>query len=309
MLFEAWNDSLRTICGHYQAIPRQGQRHVAGYFRRRSLRGLDVADFCCDIRHINRTLRDVRQDDMEYFYLLMQISGQARIEQGEERAILEPGQLYLLDSTRPVAISFGEEAAHCLSVHLPRGVFLHETPAPFRPGPCPAPASFLARRLWACAAALGPPGQETVRDDPASILSLARMAFQAGSPDGRESLRRQPPGLRYDYAVREMEAEIANPELDLAWLAARTGVSPRQLERDFQAHDHSFVGLLREKRLKLARELIDLALRRRAEPRITEIAFSAGFRDISNFNRAFRQRYGHTPSAYAASRRGQSAPC
>jgi AraC-like DNA-binding protein len=56
-------------------------------------------------------------------------------------------------------------------------------------------------------------------------------------------------------------------------------------------------------RLKLAhRMLID---RRLSERTVSSVALDAGFGDISYFNRAFRRRYGATPSDVRAQARNE----
>lgn len=300
MLFEAWDDTLRNTCGHYYAVPQDRQRIVAGHFVRQRLSGFDVADFSCDVRKIYRTMQDVRQDDAEYFYLLVQISGRTKAEQDGERANLSPGNLYLLDSTKPATLQFDGEKSHCISVHLPRGTLLAEAAESLRAGLCIDQSSAFARRLREYVSANASYTRGNSKPNSSYMLDLARMAFATKKEAEQILFRRASQTLRYEYAIREIETHVACPELSLAWLSYRIGVSPRQLERDFRAHEDSFVTRLRDKRLKLVRESIDIALRGGQDVRITDIAFTAGFRDLSNFNRAFRNRYNHTPRDYVA---------
>ncbi len=95
--------------------------------------------------------------------------------------------------------------------------------------------------------------------------------------------------------LRAMVAQAAgDPAIALAGIAARAGLSPRQVQYVFEQAGTSFTALLLEERLMLAqRLLVDPAHRHR---RIADIAISAGFGDLSFFNRRFRQCFGQTPS-------------
>jgi len=76
--------------------------------------------------------------------------------------------------------------------------------------------------------------------------------------------------------------------------ARRHGVTPRYVQKLFEADGKTFTEFVVNARLAYARRL----LQERASNRQTigAIAFEAGFADLSNFNRAFRRRYGLTPS-------------
>lgn len=297
MLFEAWDDALRSTCGHYYAVPHDRQNSVNGHFLAQRLCGLDIANFAGNLRRIDRTRRGVRLDDYEHLYLLVQLSGSTRVEQLDCSSNLLPGTLYLLDSTRPVQLVFDRAWTHCLSLHLPRAASLAESVAPLRVGEVLNVTAPAARRLHSYILDAAHNRKSTTQAKPEYLLDLTRLAFGADDSENLVS-RTLSQGSRFELAVREMEAFVTKPELSLTWLADRIGISARQLERDFQAHDTSFVQVMREQRLKLACNLVELAKRGGSEARITDIAFASGFRDLSNFNRAFRARFGLTPRDY-----------
>jgi AraC-like DNA-binding protein len=298
MLFEAWDDALRSACGHYYAVPHDRQNSFHGHFLAQRLCGLDMANFAGNLRRIDRTRQGIRLDDHEHLYLLVQLSGSTRIEQRDCSSILLPGTLYLLDSTRPSQLVFDHAWTHCLSLHLPRASSLAEPTALLRVGEVLDETAPAARRLRSYILNATNDRKTTPQAKPEYLLDLTRLAFGA---DGSENVARGTlsQGSRFELAVLEIEIFATQPELSLAWLADRIGISARQLERDFQAHDTSFVQVMREQRLKLACNLIELAKRGGREARITDIAFASGFRDLSNFNRAFRTRFGLTPRDYA----------
>jgi AraC-like DNA-binding protein len=81
-------------------------------------------------------------------------------------------------------------------------------------------------------------------------------------------------------------------------VAQRQGVTPRYIQRLFENNGTTFSEFVRERRLELAFRL--LQERALAASTITVIAYDAGFTEISSFNRAFRKRFGATPSEIRA---------
>jgi AraC-like DNA-binding protein len=140
-------------------------------------------------------------------------------------------------------------------------------------------------------------GKKHCPSPPDYLLYLTRATF---APDGMSNAAAIMPSApsRYELAVRDIEINLCRSELSLEWIARRIGISSRQLERDFHANGTSFVRVLREKRLKLALEIMEIGSRSAKEIRITEVALKCGFRDISNFNRAFRAYFDCTPRDY-----------
>ena len=94
-------------------------------------------------------------------------------------------------------------------------------------------------------------------------------------------------------AIKKEIAENARNTCSVEATAARHGLSPRHMQRLFELDGTSFTEYLREQRLLCAHRM--LVSRRFAHLRISDIAFEAGFGDLSWFNRQFRRRFGMTP--------------
>jgi AraC-like DNA-binding protein len=97
------------------------------------------------------------------------------------------------------------------------------------------------------------------------------------------------------HAIKEDVAKhIDQPDLSLTALASRHGCTPRFVQRLFEADATTFTDYVLSQRLARAYDwLIDA---RRKEEKISTLAWDCGFGDVSNFNRAFRKRYGLAPS-------------
>jgi AraC-like DNA-binding protein len=119
---------------------------------------------------------------------------------------------------------------------------------------------------------------------------FARVAV--GRPAGR-----RPPGAR--DRRRAVEAAVwldahADAPVDLATAARRAGLSPFHFLRIFS----SVVGATPHQYVVRARLRRAAGLLSREEPTVTEVAFEAGFGDLSNFVRTFRRAAGVSPLAF-----------
>lgn len=96
----------------------------------------------------------------------------------------------------------------------------------------------------------------------------------------------------------EIARRCGNPALDVDVVARRLGLSRRSIQRLLEQTGKSFVEHVVEQRLQRAHAMLSDA--RWARLRIIDIASACGFGDVSNFNRAFRRRFGNTPSKVRA---------
>jgi AraC-like DNA-binding protein len=95
--------------------------------------------------------------------------------------------------------------------------------------------------------------------------------------------------------------DLGRHDLSLAGIAARHGVSPRYVQMLFEREGMTFSQFLLDRRLARAHRM-------RSDPQcasrtISAIAYASGFGDLSHFNRAFRRRYGESPSDVRSSAR------
>ncbi|MGO9769861.1 MAG: AraC family transcriptional regulator [Roseiarcus sp.] len=135
----------------------------------------------------------------------------------------------------------------------------------------------------------------------AHMLDLVALALGATGDVAHDATAR---GLRAarSLAVRQsVSAQLRNPGLSAADIAKANAISERYLRQLFADIGTSFSDFLIERRLELAHRLLVSPLHRNR--RISEIAFEAGFSDLSHFNRRFRARFGDTPSAARAAAR------
>ena len=87
--------------------------------------------------------------------------------------------------------------------------------------------------------------------------------------------------------------------LTIASIARRFGLSSKLVQRLFERAGTTFTEFVLEQRLLLARRLLSSLESR--QNKIGTIAYTAGFGDLSYFNRTYRRRFGMTPSEWRGS--------
>jgi AraC-like DNA-binding protein len=100
--------------------------------------------------------------------------------------------------------------------------------------------------------------------------------------------------MRRAAILREIETRAADPRLSADAIASGLDITPRYVRLLLEETGRSFSQHVLERRLDRAAAL--LRDPRRDGYRVSAIAFECGFGDLSYFNRAFRRRFGETPS-------------
>lgn len=125
------------------------------------------------------------------------------------------------------------------------------------------------------------------------VHDLIVLAFgpkrQAGETTKASALR----AARLKAAKDFMSRNSSSRELNVIGVAQALGLTPRSLQRLFEADGTTFSEYLLEQRL--ARSFRMLSDLKHASLAVSTIAYDVGFGDLSYFNRSFRRVYGHTP--------------
>ena len=109
------------------------------------------------------------------------------------------------------------------------------------------------------------------------------------SESGGESIR----DVRLSSAKRVIASKLSDPNLSVETIQAVVGASRATLFRDF-AQIGGIHGYIRERRLEHAYR--ELALRNDQRGVVSTVWEASGFSSLSDFSRAFRNRYGVPPS-------------
>jgi AraC-like DNA-binding protein len=128
----------------------------------------------------------------------------------------------------------------------------------------------------------------------AHVHDLLALTVGATGDKAEIAHRRSMRAVRQQTIKRDIMQNLGRPDLSIATVAARQGVTPRYVQMPFEAEGTTFSEFVLSQRLVRAHHML-------SDPQmtsctVTAIAFASGFGDVSYFNRKFRQRFGAAPS-------------
>lgn len=232
--------------------------------------------------------REVVRTDGEYVFVNLQTAGTCAVEQGGRRALVAPGRFTVVDTTEPYHFDFDRSWA-MVSYRIPHAMF----------GGRMGDVRRLTAGSWGAAGAGGVVG--------AVMASMWDLHATAGTPDVEHALvsavaasGAEQAGVADDHRAalraaieRHVERRLSDPSLSVGTVSREIGVSPRTLHTVVSAGGETFAAMVRRRRLERAALLL-------AEPggraSVTEIAARVGFDGPSSFSRAFRRRFGRSPT-------------
>jgi AraC-like DNA-binding protein len=139
-----------------------------------------------------------------------------------------------------------------------------------------------------------PPTPELRQLAIAHIYDLAALAMGATLDAAEIANNRGLAAARLREIKSDIAANLSRDHLSVVDIALRQRVTTRYVQLLFENEGTTFTEYVRNARLNRAhRMLMDPRL---ADRTISAIAFEAGFSDLSYFNKAFRRRFGGTPS-------------
>jgi AraC-like DNA-binding protein len=144
-----------------------------------------------------------------------------------------------------------------------------------------------------------PPPPELARSIGVHLLDLVAAAIGPNAEAAEIIAGRGLKAGQLRAVLAEIARRFADPGFDVGDIAGRLCLSRRSVQRLLEETGKSFTEHLTEHRLDRAHAM--LSDPRCSHLRIIDIAFAAGFGDVSNFNHLFRQRFGETPSSARAS--------
>lgn len=301
MCFEEWSNCVLSNCGHYYTRPADKRHREIGNFRIRRNHGVDIAEMECRIDRIDRLRAGIRSDDSEYLFLLLQRDGESRVTHNGRQEILTPGDCLLMDSTRTAELSFEGRASAFTSVHLPRSLCLEGR------GSVPATGRRIPRSHPLVASLLLLLAEEEKNDGQGTADYLFDFVSMLFRPDAGPARTFRDRHGRFRFACEMIECHLTEPDFSIERLVSLVNMSRRQLQRDFGENGTTFTHFLAERRVRLAADHLRRAAQMKRRPAIADLAFRAGFSDLSHFNRLFRHHYDMTPGDYYAARLSAAA--
>src|SRR5580698_8776463 len=137
--------------------PARETNIFASKVRTRRVFGFAAVDLTCSATRLERTELDIRRDNMEYYFVTVQDTGESIIFHNDQILNVAAGDVVLLDSTRPVTfISPAQDSAQWLGLQVPRQKLASHLGFEPQGGACGRRQAQAARLL--CQLALDPVG-------------------------------------------------------------------------------------------------------------------------------------------------------
>lgn len=247
---------------------------------------------------IVRGIHEIRRAPSEYFFANMQLKGTCIARQDGREAVIRPGDFYIVDTTRVYELSFDDWEVICLRVPRHRLAPLLRDPrdatavALHDDGALGTIAGSFIGDLFRCPESISLSAQQGLVDTLVNLLAMALGATAESRHCNQSAVRS---GLR-DVISKYVADHISSPNLSASTVAARFRISTRYLHRLFEGHEQSFSQMMLARRLE--RCAYELTRPMRESKSISQIAFTAGFSDISTFCKAFQRRYGMSASDF-----------
>lgn len=294
--FEDWATRVQGVCGRYRPRQFEHRELVTGHVGVLEASGIEIAHIANDLDIVRREAEDIRRDFGEHLFMLIQLEGCCGIEQRGQQAVIEPGDCILIDSARPSVFHFGGNYSNHISVHLPRQLLFTQATQTLdvsRRLPSADPMSVMLGSLVAKLIEIDA-GDRRAPHLQQLLFDATRQAF-ATSEEMEHLPRAESSGARLEIVHILIDRHLTDEILSPRWLAERLGVSLRTLQDDFSEVGTTPTSLIRRRRLHLAKEQLQLQKSSGVKSNIAEVAYSAGFNDISYFNRCFRDVFNCTP--------------
>ncbi|MEU6699732.1 AraC family transcriptional regulator [Pseudonocardia sp. NPDC046786] len=242
-----------------------------------------------------RTDRHIRADGIDSCLLVAPARGRVVLGGGHGPAVLDDGTAALIRMDRPFEVTHGRGAQLVVVTMTGREITRHVGRLPGGTSPIDLRTGLGTILRAVLQATLA---QERLPADHFDAV-VERLGELTGILVAGQGTAGTGTLGEIEIAVRRHVREhVDDPDLNASSIAAALGWSTRQVQLALQRAGTTARELIREERLTRARARLTCGAHRGMS--VTEIAHLSGFRSVSTFSTAFRQRFGASPRAVRA---------
>lgn len=287
-----WREEFGRVVVRVDIEPVSPERPYRAEAITRTLPGLRTAECNGASARYTRT-KAMAADSDDSIGLIVNLGPKALVSQQDETVMLGRGDTYTILSEEAATLT----ATRHLCIVMPREALasrVDDLDRAMRVIPnSVGPLRLLVNYLTLVQEEIGLCRPELRQSVVSHIHDLAALALGANRDTQQRGLGAVA-AARLAAALADIHRSFTDPGLTQAAVARRQGVSPRYLQKLLEQSGMSFTARVNELRLQRAFMLLSKAQSRGRS--ISEIAWQAGFSNISHFNRLFRARFGDTPS-------------
>jgi AraC family transcriptional activator of tynA and feaB len=264
---------------------------------------LRIADVDTSAIRVDRNRSLAVRSETDCYKLLFQINGQSRIEQRGAVSTVNAGQWVVYDATQPYVIECTHASRFIAVLAPPRSSttwrwFVDRAGVQVRP--TAGNAKLALDSIHYLMDGQVPPDPESLFGFEQSTLMLLDSVVRREASRTVQGADARSAGLRM-RAEAYLAHHFTDTDLTPDTLASALAVSRRTLYNALSASGRTPHGLIQEYRLEASRRALE-------DPNdinrnLVELAIACGFSDISHFGRAFKARFGASPSVYRMTHR------
>jgi len=298
-LTEAWEKAVAEHCGPF-AMETGSQ--FEGVIDARIVGQFTCARVAHNSGEAIRTEVELAASQTTDYFVLLQLCGRCRMEQGDASTQMLPGDIAIIDSARPSRLEFNHNnALHKniqLCLHIPKATVAaagDDWSGKLATALPRSTSRLVSALLTSAFEQMAPTNAASSQAISTAILELISAGW-AKADDLGSAVEAVSPSKRLKLIQDHVVGALSDDSLSVAKIGRTLGISERKIHRTFEEHGLSIGSWIRQMRLdRCARDLRDPCLSRQT---ITEVAFRWGFNSAAHFSRIFHEAFGQTPSSY-----------
>jgi AraC-like DNA-binding protein len=286
----AWREALDRL-GLRGGASQAAARHLHGTIKsRKSGSGFELIALAAFAQTV-----ELKVDGADSLVIVLHLDGDVTLVADGLREPVATGDIVYASSREEAHLTFTSDF-RAFAIRVPRAAINARLLIPFslRAGRLPGDAGIGFLRSIA-------ESVETLSLDELRPLELALAEFLVASLAGHDkegSFSGLTPSQAslFSRVCRTIEGNLAAPDLGLTSIAKEERVSPRYLQKLFEAVGQNFSTYLRSRRLERCRA--DLVNPLYEKVSIADVCFRWSFNDPAYFSRAFREQYSASPRTF-----------
>lgn len=289
--YDEWTEKLQSVYGRWNPKANASANFEAK-ISHRSIGNLQVVNCMCDPCGATRHAKEIRSDELETLAMQLVLSGCERFTIDSKCYELNPGDILLWNTTRPMTFDVTEKL-HKISVLMPLSRLRswlpgswHLIDSKFSKNSTTASLLFPLINNMA-------PEFLSGKIENTEALTEAMISTLVSTLGPATSLSECYERQQISQIKKFIDKHLPNPELSLAYIAEAHHISLRHLHSLFEAEGQTALQyVIHQRLLRCQRDLSNPGMSQRT---ITEIALSWGFQHSTHFSRRFKSEFGLTP--------------
>ena len=289
--FELWHESAKP---YFDTIPVAQPQLFSGYVKAALLDNLVFIKCAFSQQAFHRSHKHLRQDPCDYYVLELYLNGAGGGEIGDRSITMRPDGVYLLDYAKRLKTRSTSPFAEVISVVIPRHLIkttLRREQAAIYWSTNTAKGQILIKNILSLWNDLPNITQESAPEIASEFIGLLN-GLLPYPEEGKHSS--QVKNLNLKIIKDFIELNLSNPSLNVEMICQEFYYSRNTVCRLFQQFGGLKKYITEERLIKAYLELLHGSIQNIS---VAQVAQRYGIYNNSYFSRAFKQRFGVSPSA------------